>query len=384
MEKQILLVDDEEDIRDVLSVYLKSNGYEVYPAENGDQALELFRKYKPPVVLSDIKMPGMDGIELLRKIKLESPDTEFIMITGHGAMDLAITSFQDQAADFITKPINVNILDVALKKVREKVVSRRLLREYTENLEKLVREKSELQSHLSSLGLMIGSVSHGIKGLLTGLDGGMYQVESGFSKANEEQIKEGWNIVKLMVDRIRKMVLDILYYAKERNLNWENVDILSFAGEVAMVVERKISSGNIEFIRDFDTSAGKFEIDSGCIHSALINILENAVDACMRDKSKEKHRIIFKVTPDENNINFEVSDNGTGMDMETREKLFTLFFSTKGTKGTGLGLFISNKIIQQHGGLIKVSSLPGQGSKFTISIPKTTPECLKDQSGTEP
>ncbi|RPJ18153.1 MAG: response regulator [Desulfobacteraceae bacterium] len=384
MEKQILLVDDEEDIRDVLSVYLKSNGYEVYPAENGDQALELFRKYKPPVVLSDIKMPGMDGIELLRKIKLESPDTEFIMITGHGAMDLAITSFQDQAADFITKPINVNILDVALKKVREKIVSRRLLREYTENLEKLVREKSELQSHLSSLGLMIGSVSHGIKGLLTGLDGGMYQVESGFSKANEEQIKEGWNIVKLMVDRIRKMVLDILYYAKERNLNWENVDILSFAGEVAMVVERKISSGNIEFIRDFDTSAGKFEIDSGCIHSALINILENAVDACMRDKSKEKHRIIFKVTPDENNINFEVSDNGTGMDMETREKLFTLFFSTKGTKGTGLGLFISNKIIQQHGGLIKVSSLPGQGSKFTISIPKTTPECLKDQSGTEP
>jgi len=383
MEKQILLVDDEEDIRDVLSVYLKSNGYEVYPAENGDQALELFRKYKPPVVLSDIKMPGMDGIELLRKIKLESPDTEFIMITGHGAMDLAISSFQDQAADFITKPINVNILDVALKKVREKIVSRRLLREYTENLEKLVREKSELQSHLSSLGLMIGSVSHGIKGLLTGLDGGMYQVESGFSKANEEQIKEGWNIVKLMVDRIRKMVLDILYYAKERNLNWENVDILSFAGEVAMVVERKISSGNIEFIRDFDASAGKFEIDSGCIHSALINILENAVDACMRDKSKEKHRIIFKVIPDEKNINFEVSDNGTGMDMETREKLFTLFFSTKGTKGTGLGLFISNKIIQQHGGYIKVSSLPGQGSKFTISIPKTTPECLKEQSGTE-
>jgi len=383
MEKQILLVDDEEDIRDVLSVYLKSNGYEVYPAENGEEALKLFRKYEPPVVLSDIKMPGMDGIELLRKIKLESPDTEFIMITGHGAMDLAIASFQDQAADFITKPINVNMLDVALKKVREKIVSRRLLREYTENLEKLVREKSELQSHLSSLGLMIGSVSHGIKGLLTGLDGGMYQVESGFSKENTQQIEEGWKIVKLMVERIRKMVLDILYYAKERNLNWENVDVLSFAGEVAMVVERKISSGNIEFIRDFDASAGKFEIDSGCIHSALINILENAVDACTRDKSKERHRIIFKVTPDEKNINFEVCDNGTGMDMETREKLFTLFFSTKGTRGTGLGLFISNKIIQQHGGSIKVSSLPDQGSKFTISIPKTTPGCLKDKSVSE-
>jgi signal transduction histidine kinase len=383
MEKQILLVDDEEDIRDVLSVYLVSNGYEVYPAENGEEALNLFRKHKPPVVLSDIKMPGIDGIELLKKIKNESPDTEFIMITGHGDMDLAITSFQDQAADFITKPINVNILDIALKKVREKIVSRRQLREYTENLEKLVREKSELQSHLSSLGLMIGSVSHGIKGLLTGLDGGMYEVEAGFSKANEAQIKEGWQIVRLTVERIRKMVLDILYYAKERNLNWEKVDVLSFAGDVAMVVERKLSSGNIEFILNVDASAGNIEIDAGCVHSALINILENAIDACVRDKAKEKHQIVFRVTHDDKNVCFEVSDNGTGMDMETREKLFTLFFSTKGTKGTGLGLFISNKIIQQHGGSIKVSSLPGQGSKFTIIIPKTTSCATQEESRAE-
>ena len=193
-----------------------------------------------------------------------------------------------------------------------------------------------------------------------------------------------WKFVKLTVERIRKMVLDILYYAKERNLNWENVDILNFAGEVAMALESKIFSGNIEFIRDFDASAGKFEIDSGCIHSALINILENAVDACIRDKSKEKHQIIFKVTSDEKNIIFEVCDNGTGMDMETREKLFTLFFSTKGTKGTGLGLFISNKIIQQHGGSIKVSSLPGQGSKFIINIPKIIPEFLLNNIDPEP
>jgi DNA-binding NtrC family response regulator len=124
MEKQILLVDDEEDIREVLGVYLKSNGYEVHSAENGEEALNLFSMHKPPIVLSDIKMPGIDGIELLKKIKNESPDTEFIMITGHGDMSLAISSFQDQAADFVTKPINVNLLDIALKKVHEKITSR--------------------------------------------------------------------------------------------------------------------------------------------------------------------------------------------------------------------------------------------------------------------
>jgi len=373
MEKQILLVDDEEDIRDVLGVYLKDQGYKVFMAGNGEEALKIFAEHKAPIVLSDIKMPGIDGIELLKRIKQDNPDTEFIMITGHGDMDLAIASFHDQAADFITKPINVNILDISLKKLQEKIKGRRQLREYTENLERLIKEKSELQSHLSSLGLMIGSVSHGIKGLLTGLDGGMYMVESGFSKSNTAQIDEGWTIVKLMVDRIRKMVLDILYYAKERNLNWEKVEVLSFAREVADIMERKISSHGIELIRDFNKLSGNCKIDTGYINSALINIFENAVDACINDKLKEKHQISFKMSQDKDNIYFEVSDNGIGMDRETRDKLFTLFFSSKGSKGTGLGLFISNKIIEQHGGSIKVFSTPGQGSKFTINIPKLMP-----------
>ena len=211
----ILLVDDEEDIRDVLGVSLADMGYTVHTAENGDQALDIFRKIDPPIVLTDIKMPGMDGLGLLQMIKHENPETEVIMITGHGDMNLAIKSLKFEATDFITKPINDDALEIALRRVQDKIVMKRQLKEYTENLETLVREKTELQDHLSSLGLMIGSISHGIKGLLTGLDGGMYLVDSGFSKQNREQIKEGWETVKLMVERIRKMVLDILFYAKK-------------------------------------------------------------------------------------------------------------------------------------------------------------------------
>ncbi|MDQ1331711.1 MAG: hypothetical protein QG578_1979 [Thermodesulfobacteriota bacterium] len=369
MEKQILLVDDEEDIRDVLGVYLKSHGYEVHSAENGEEALKLFRKYKPPVVLSDIKMPGIDGIELLRKIKHESLDTEFIMITGHGDMDLAIASFQDHAADFITKPINVNILDVALKKVREKIVSRRQLREYTENLERLIKEKSELQDNLSALGLMLGTISHSIKGLLTGLDGGMYLVDSGFKKENLGKIAEGWTVVKEMVGHIRKLIQDILFYSKDREMCLEKVDVCTFAEETAKVIEPKILNRHIEFLKDFDSSAGLFEIDSPAVNSAIINILENAVDACIRDISKPLHRIIFSARQDDNRILFEVSDNGTGMDQETIDRLFTLFFSTKGKEGTGFGLFIADRIIRKHGGSIEVKSKPGHGTQFKIKIP---------------
>jgi len=373
----ILLVDDEADVREVLSISLSDMGYKVFATENGEKALHIFKEVNPPIVLTDIKMPGMDGIELLRRVKHENPDTEVVMITGHGDMDLAIKSLKYEATDFITKPINVDALEIALKKVHDKIIMKQKLREYTENLEALVQEKTDLQDRLSSLGLMIGSISHGIKGLLTGLDGGMYLLDSGFEKENQDRIKEGWKVVKFMVDRIRKMVLDILFYAKERDMKWEQVDVLSFVNEVALVVEPKIQNQNIEFVCDFDPTLGEFEIDAGFVHSALINIIENAVDACIKHKSKISHKIIFGVNHDKDHIIFDVCDNGTGMDKETKEKIFTLFFSSKGSKGTGLGLFISNNIIKQHGGEIKIRSTLGEGTKFNIKIPKIIPESAK-------
>ena len=155
MEKTILLVDDESDIREVLSLPLSDLGYQVSEAETGGQALKIFRAIQPSIVLTDIKMPGMDGIELLQKIKHENPDTEVIMITGHVDMELAIRSLKNDATDFITKPINVDALEIAVQRAKDRIVTREKLKEYTENLEKLIQEKTELQSHLASLGLMI-------------------------------------------------------------------------------------------------------------------------------------------------------------------------------------------------------------------------------------
>ncbi len=374
MKNQILLVDDEEDIREVLHLSLSDMGYEVVEAENGVEALRIFRETQPPIVLTDIKMPKMDGIELLQKIKLENRETEVIMITGHGDMDLAIKSLKYKAADFITKPINVEGMEVALRRTKEKIIIRQRLRAYTENLEKLLREKTELQDHLSSLGLMISSIAHGIKGLITGLDGGMYILNSGLKKKDYDKIENGWKVIKHMTERIRKMVLDILFYAKERDLKWRRIDVLSFAHEVAMVVEEKMKDLDIEFVKDFDSKVGILEVDSGYVHSALINILENAADACINDQSKKDHKITFRVKDENDQIVFEVLDNGTGMDVETKEKIFTPFFSSKGDQGTGLGLFIAHKIVEQHGGEIKVKSNLRQGTAFRIIIPKLQPE----------
>jgi len=367
-----LLVDDEAGIRKVLEISLSDSGYTVFSAENGEKALSIFKKERPPIVLTDIKMPGMDGIALLMKMKNEDPDTEVIMFTGHGDMDLAIESLKQGATDFLTKPINDDVLEIALKRAREKILIRQKLREYTQSLEALLREKTELQDRLSSLGLMLSSIAHGIKGLLTGMDGGIYMVDSGLKKKDLEKTGEGWQVVKLLTERVRKMVMDILFYARERDLMPEWVSIRNLSEEVAMVVEPKMKTGRIEFIKDFQNAPGTFEVDAGFIRSALINILENAVDA-FSDREEVAAQVVFRARELGDIVQFDVIDNGIGMDSQIRDKIFTLFFSSKANRGTGLGLFIANKIVCQHGGSIRVDSRPGQGSRFSIKIPKKLP-----------
>jgi PAS domain S-box-containing protein len=227
----------------------------------------------------------------------------------------------------------------------------------------------ELQSQLTSIGLLVGSISHGIKGLLTGLDGGIYLVNSGFNKDKPERIKKGWDMVQRNVDRIRSMVLDILYYAKDRELSIDDIEVVGLVDEVRETLQKKAADLDVAIDFDVAPDAGAFQGDASAIRAVLLNITENSLDACRADDQARKHRVKLGVRRVAPWIVFEIEDNGIGMDRETREKIFSLFFSSKGIKGTGLGLFIANKIVDKHGGTIKVDSEPGCGSRFLIRLP---------------
>ncbi len=228
----------------------------------------------------------------------------------------------------------------------------------------------ELQSQLASIGLLISSVSHGIKGLLNGLDGGMYLVNTGMKKGDDKRLKKGWEMVERNVERIRSQVLNILYYAKERSPNWETLDAPALAEEIVSIMNAKATELDVELKSDIDPSTGQFEADPQAMRSLFLNLLENSLDACRVDTKKEEHQVTFGLKTEADAVRFVISDNGIGMDRETVDKAFSLFFSSKGAKGTGLGLFIANKITRAHGGRIEIESEPAKGASFSVIIPR--------------
>lgn len=239
-----------------------------------------------------------------------------------------------------------------------------------------ITQVRELEDRLTQLGLLIGSVSHSLKGLLNGLSGGTYLVNSGFAKGDEGRVKRGWATVQRNAERIKTMVSDILYYAKDRVPSWEELSAAEIAGDVIAMMESRADELQADLRIELGPEVGVFDGDPQAIRSLLANLVENSLDACRLSEYPEGRSVVVRVSGDTDMVRFEVEDDGLGMDQETQEKAFSLFFSSKGT-GTGLGLFISDKIARAHGGDIDLHSKLGEGTKFIVTLPRTRP----DESG---
>jgi signal transduction histidine kinase len=382
---QILLVDDEEGICKILSISLEDSGYEVFTASSGEEAMEVFFKKRPPIVLADIKMPGMDGIELLQRIKQENPDTEVIMITGHGDMNLAIKSLKHEATDFVTKPINDDVLEIALKRAKERILMRRQLREYTENLERLVEEKSRKlieAERMAAVGETISGLAHAIKNIAGSLKGGVFVLDKGLELDNKDYVREGWRMVKGNVDKIRNLSMDLLNFGKSAESFLQSSEPNKPLQEVFQLLQSQAKEQGVFLEVKPDPDLEQFLFDSEGIYRCLLTIASNAMDSfkatsLMTEKGdpierveKEKRVVIESRKVEGWGVEYRITDNGAGMTEKVRKKIFQSFFSTKGTEGTGIGLMMAQKIIRQHSGIIEVQSELGKGTTFIIRIPK--------------
>ena len=625
---KILVIDDEASTRDLLKVSLESDGYTVFVAENGPKGLEIFARELPSVVLTDIKMPGMDGIEVLRRVKEQSPDTEVIVITGHGEMNLAIQALQNEATDFIVKPISEKALAAALLRSRERFWKDKKLREYIANLEKLIKDTTEelekrhelehnliqtsmdgiiandrrgnliifnegaerisgytreeavsnihvtqlyveevakkvkkmiygseyggpgrlinyevevltkngepvpillsatllyeegrevatvgyfkdmrevkrlerelikryefehdliqtsmdgiiandrqgniiifnegaqsiygytpeealagmnvtrlypegearrikkltygseyggpgrlinyeaevltkngepvpillsatllyeegrevamvgyfkdmqkvkrlekdliQRERLAAMGQATAGIAHGVKNILHAMKLGAFMVDKGLEKEKPDLLRKGWNLVGKNINRISRMTLDMLSYARSSPPARQSCSLNEIVNQVCELMVEKARERQIDLVLDLDSTLPSVSVDVEDIHSCLMNLVTNAIEA-FPESSKGGLITVSSRDAGEAGVSLHVKDTGKGMSRELQEQVFKYLYSTKGARGTGLGLAITQKIVHEHGGTIEVESAPNKGSYFTIILPK--------------
>lgn len=233
--RKLVVIDDDPEIRDAMSRILAGYDYKVFTAEDGSKGLELVDRENPSIVLTDIKMPGMDGIEVLRRVKERRPDAEVIVITGHGEMDLAIQALQLEASDFINKPISEQSLTVALRRAEQKTWLRNRLREHTEVLEQMVKKSTdELGMHHKFehdliQASMDGIIANDRKGKIIIFNEGAERI---YGYTPEEVL--GRNVTELypkgVAKQVKKMIYDPEYGGPSRLINYE-VEVLVKGGE---------------------------------------------------------------------------------------------------------------------------------------------------------
>ncbi len=367
---RLLLVDDEPGIRKMMSLDLSSDGYQVFTAEDGKKGLELFEREKPAVVLTDLKMPGMDGIELLRRIKEKSPETEVIVITGHGDMDLAIRSLQLAASDFITKPVNPEALEVALSRAQERLALRAELNAYTRELEQRVADataKVVAAERLAAVGQTVSSLVHSIKNMLSGLKGGAYLLKEGREQQCDRMMDHGMEMLQRNLRRVQNLVYDLLTLAKPRQPKLEEIAAGELLSEAVDLLMPMAEEKEVELILEPSPEEVTVHVDRKAILDSLVNLICNALDAAA---TRSEGKVWVRVKSGREEVAFEVEDNGPGLDEEALAHIFDGFYSSKGAAGTGLGLMVTQKNAREHGGRVDYDNRPGRGVTFWLVLPK--------------
>jgi PAS domain S-box-containing protein len=246
---------------------------------------------------------------------------------------------------------------------------------FFQDLREIKRLEGELVSaeRLAAIGQTVAGMAHCIKNILHGLKGGSYLVDVGINKNETEKLKSGWQMLQRNINRTSDLVMDLLTYSKGREPEFEPCFPNEIADDVCELLKDVAANNEVEIAKEFSPLIPEVVMDPRTLHRSLMNLVSNAIDACIFDESVGKqHRVTVLTEPlDGKMIRFDVSDNGSGMDEEVQAKLFSSFFSTKGPKGTGLGLLVTRKLVEEHKGTIEVSSRLGEGTTFSIKLPYT-------------
>ena len=372
MEKiRLLLVDDEDHFRQTLAKRLVKRGFDVYQSVDGNECLSLLEEKKVDVVILDVKMPGMSGLEVLKYIKSKYPKSEVILLTGHATTDSGVEGIKSGAFDYLSKPIELDHLVTKITQAYEKI-----LRLEAEQKEGEYRRKIEQQmiatERLASLGTLAAGVAHEINNPLAVISesaGWMSQLlakDELKDMYRRQDFEKALDKVGKSVERAKRITHQLLGFVRRSDSSVSEVNLSNLIDDAVQLVEHETRKRNIQIVRKMDSLPDTIWSDSYQIRQALVNLLTNAVHAVGSEGS-----ISISLEDLDDQLAITVRDNGEGIPRENLDKIFEPFFSTKSLgEGTGLGLFVTRGIIEKLGGSIEVESEIGQGASFCIRLPK--------------
>lgn len=225
---------------------------------------------------------------------------------------------------------------------------------------------------LAAVGQTIAALSHHIKNILQGLRSGGDILKMGMEQKDDALLQQGWKIVEKNQGKIYHLVMDMLGYSKEREPAIEATDLNSVTRDVVELLESRAKEMGIHLDVRLDTALPVVQADPEGLHRAILNIVTNAFDA-VEEREQPRVTIETSLDADPTWARVRVQDNGVGIPANQIEDIFKPFVSTKGAKGTGLGLAVSRKILREHGGDILVKSQEGEGSEFVLRLPIRSP-----------
>jgi two-component system, NtrC family, sensor kinase len=375
-EMNVLLVDDEKHFREILAKRLGQRGITALQASDGEEALRLLEEKPVEVIVMDVKMPKMNGIEALRHVKENYPASEVIMLTGHASTQDGVDGIKSGAFDYLTKPIEFEQLLRKIRQAQNKIKRAQAEKKEAEFRER-VKQQMAINERLVALGTIAAGVAHEINNPLAIIQEAAGWVRQILVKPEMNEMprkpdfEKALDRIQSSVDRARRISHQLLQVVKTQSagipdlLEMTQVNLKKLVEECILLVELEAAYKKIEISLECSEPDPVISTDPYQLAQVFLNLLTNAIQA-----TDSSGKINISIKPSSDQIHLAVSDNGCGIPKENLNKIFEPFFSTKAVGvGTGMGLYISSGIISKLGGMLTVESQVGEGTTFTIQLP---------------
>ncbi len=379
MENRVLVVDDEKEIRAFLNKALsRFGGFHVELAESGKEALLKLEKEPFDLVLTDLKMPKMDGLQLIAEIAKSKPETLTIMMTGHGSIDSALEAMKLGASDYITKPLNLDEMILRLRKVLEEKQRFVRLKDFADQLEKTNEQLRKIDSMKSEF---VSVASHELRTPLAAIKNAVQLMLSGKTGEINENQEKFLSMAERNINRLTNILNDLLNLSRIESgkieLKFENIALKEIIELAASSLRPHADVKSIQIEVEIPESLPAIYGDQEKIEQILTNLIGNAIKF-----TPEGGKILISAkSPSHdqkggygNMVAISVKDTGIGIPAEQLDAIFEKFHQVEGSlhrsvSGTGLGLAITKGLVEAHQGKILVESELGKGSTFTFTLP---------------